>query len=127
MDILCTPNTNDVEKYIESEYFENKRILHIVPTMILYKRRIKFYRNILPKKNKSIKNFYQMSQQEITTFLTENNIFLFELNRFFEYITSKSEYKVLKNREAFIILERILKNNPSTSSSTWFSLVSEIY
>lgn len=127
MDILCTPNTNDVEKYIESEYFENKRILHIVPTMILYKRRIKFYRNILPKKNKSIKNFYQMSQQEITTFLTGNNIFLFELNRFFEYITSKSEYKVLKNREAFIILERILKNNPSTSSSTWFSLVSEIY
>jgi ATP-dependent helicase/nuclease subunit B len=128
LEILCTPNTNDVEEYVSRNYHGAKKILHIVPTMILYQRRANFYRKVLQKQNISMPIFHRLNDREINKILVNNKIHLFELNRLYErLIENNNALKVLTKREATIILERILKENPSTDNYVWKVVVSDIY
>ncbi|GAB6889535.1 hypothetical protein JCM14450A_05410 [Geobacillus stearothermophilus] len=42
MEILCTPYTDDVDKWLNKNisFYSQKKILHIVPTLILYRKRL---------------------------------------------------------------------------------------
>lgn len=129
MKVLCTPNTEEVENYINKRIINDmKKILHIVPTMILYRRRRSFYINYLKKKRKVFIPD-NASDQEIDGVLKEHNIFLFEFNRFIRHIVQVnfSNRHVLSRREASIILERVVKNNPKTNNYVWRLTISKIY
>lgn len=123
--LFVTPNTNDVEKYIIENYKIGEKILHIVPTLILFRRRSKQYRSKLGLKldNKSL-NYVD---REITQKLIDKNIYLFEFNRFLEYFVYKSDYRVLTKRESSIVLERIMKSNKKTNNYTWKSVLYDVH
>ncbi|WP_243387437.1 hypothetical protein [Bacillus kexueae] len=127
MEILCTPNTKDVEEYLAEQYHNNKKILHIVPTMILYKRRSNFYKAILRNQNIVFSTDQRISDRELSKIFIKHNIYLFELNRFLEYMAFNSGYKVLTKSESAIVLERVMKQNSVTAHSTWYTLLSDIH
>lgn len=115
-----------MEDYIEKIYGKGK-ILHLVPTFILFQRRANFYRDVLKTKNIYPESFYK--DYEKTKFLMENNIFLFELNRFYQYLVKNCfpKEKVLKRRESIVILDRVLRMLPETDHFVWRAAVGNIY
>lgn len=123
MKILCSPNTNDVENYIFDQYHSGDKILHIVPTMILFTRRKNLYKRIF---NNSV-DFQNKNDRQVSEILISKNIYLFEFQRFLEYIVRHSEIQVLSNNEAVILLERIMDKTPAVSNDAWKSLVFDIY
>ncbi|MGN7177563.1 hypothetical protein [Cytobacillus sp. SAFR-174] len=130
MEILGSPNTNDIELYLNKNTSINDKTLHLVPTMILYQRRANFYRKLLKSKNIDMPVFHRLKDKEINSLLRKNGIFLFEINRFFEeMVNSNSEIKstLLSRRETTIILERVLKANPVTNNHVWLVLIPKLY
>lgn len=125
MNLLCTPNTNDVENYIKKTYFRGKKILHIVPTLILFTRRKNFYEKLLGLH--ITEPLHNMSDREISDRLIDKNIYLFEFNRFLEYLVYNSQLDVLSKKESIIFLERLLRNNQETNNHAWLSTAMNIY
>ncbi|MBE2907168.1 hypothetical protein HPK01_03035 [Anoxybacillus flavithermus] len=116
MEILCSPNTGDIEKWIEDYLICNnsKKNLHIVPTLILYRRRMNFY------KKKYIKEkFHGLDMMEIEEKIREKHVGLYEMDKFLQDLVTKSDLKVLSKRESLILIERILSENQYTNNLAW--------
>lgn len=128
MQVLCSPNSQDVESYIKNNIKLDKRILHLVPTLILFNRRKSLYWNLLKNWGEKLPSLKELGNddREVSKKLVENNIYLFEVDRFMEYLVRESRLKVLTKRESSIILERVMKKNPNTSNYAWLSTLSDI-
>lgn len=122
LEILCSPNTRDIEQWIKKHFtFNNrKKILHIVPTLILYRRRLQFYRS----ENRG--EFYNLEIKEVEKKLREKYVGLYEMDRFLQDLVMKSDLTVLSKRESSIIIERILSENPHTNNLAWKLSVTDL-
>src|SRR5699024_10838276 len=125
LEIFCTPYTNDVEGYIEQNLNINNMTLHLVPTMILYRKRVRLYKKILGARNVNFPRIF--NEKKTTEILTNNNIYLFEFNKFLEYLVVYSQLPVLTKKESLIILERVMGENNATNNLAWKNTLSEIY
>ena len=124
MNILCSPHTEDIENHLMSQNATGKRILHLTPTMILYRRRIKFY----AKKLRSVINAEGNSTANDGIENTiRKYIDLYEANHFIQSLKPKEFTSIVSKSEATVILERIIKENPTTNNSAWISVIDDIY
>ncbi|QWG26941.1 hypothetical protein EXW58_04720 [Bacillus mycoides] len=123
MKIFCSPDTRDIEDaLIEKHIGNNKKILHIVPTLILFKRRFKFYYNyfkLFNVKGSDIKDFENKIREEL-------NIHLFEMDQFLKEYTRKIGYDVISKNESSVIIERLLRTNIETNNTSWLSVLQDI-
>lgn len=124
MEILCSPYTEDIEFNIENRNIIDKRALHLTPTLILFRRRLKFYakklyRQIQVNNNNSAKEID--IEQEIHKYID-----LYEINQFVNKLRQDTTIKVLTKSESSVILERILKENPQTTNPSWASVLQDL-
>ncbi|MFB6367178.1 hypothetical protein ACFCP7_24645 [Paenibacillus elgii] len=106
--VYCSPRTEDVEKHIESTLMSSlssTKFLHIVPTMILSRRRNKFYRK------------RQLSER----------VDIYEMDEFLKKVVYKNFPNTLSKSESSVILERIMKTNPDTNNISWRSTYRDIH
>lgn len=122
MEILCSPNTQDIEAWLKKQIdiSKKKKILHIVPTLILYRRRLQFYRLI------NLNDFYDLKLKEIEQKLRQEYVGLYEMDQFLQELIIKSNLTVISNRESSVIIERILQTNSVTNNLAWKSSIQEI-
>ncbi|HWO96391.1 MAG TPA: hypothetical protein VNM45_08670 [Bacillus sp. (in: firmicutes)] len=121
MRILCSPDTEDIEAYLRSRFEIGRKTLHLVPTMILYRRRLKFYLSL-------VRPFSNQNQQSPQEFNIENTVRqyvdLFEVNQYIKHISSSSS--TLSKTEATVVLERIVNQIPETNNLSWKSVISDL-
>ncbi|AST07060.1 hypothetical protein AF2641_09350 [Anoxybacillus flavithermus] len=124
MEIFCSPNTEDIEQWIENHLICNNstKNLHIVPTLVLYRRRMQFYR----KKYNNKEKFYSLDKEEIEKKIRQKYVGLYEMDEFLQELVMKSDLKVLSKREASILVERILSENHHTNNLAWKSSITDI-
>jgi ATP-dependent helicase/nuclease subunit B len=126
LQILCSPYTEDIENYLRKNININKekKTLHIVPTLILYRARLKFFRNelkpYLPRELYENKSFKEL-EKKVKAFVS-----LFEMDQFLKEGIQKLNMGVLSKSESGVILERILQRSNKTNNLAWFSSSSEI-
>jgi ATP-dependent helicase/nuclease subunit B len=122
--ILCSPNTEDVETYIKSRFEIGKKPLHLVPTMILYRRRLKFYFSFL----RPLFNQTQISSKEFDIEeAIRQYVELFEVDQYIKHmVVSASSSSTLSNSEATVILERIINQIPETNNLSWKSVIYDL-
>lgn len=122
--VLCSPDTEDIETYIKSSFEIGKKPLHLVPTMILYRRRLKFYFSFLSplfdQVKISSKNFDM--EEAIRQYVD-----LFEVDQYIKHmIFSSSSSSTLSKSEATVILERIVNKIPETNNLGWKSIIYDL-
>lgn len=117
--ILCSPNTHDVNRYMKHIHNNQLKILHIVPTLILFQKRAATYRKILRNKSNQLPRFHKLTDQEISKTLSEHNIYLFEMNRLLNFLATQLPEPVLSKKESVIILKRVMEENPITNNTAW--------
>ena len=124
MKILCSPNTEDVETYIKSRFEIGKKPLHLVPTMILYRRRLKFYFSFLrPLFNQTQTSSKEFDIEEAIRQYVE----LFEVDQYIKnMVVSASSSSTLSTSEATVILERIINQIPETNNLSWRSVIHDL-
>ncbi|MGE7827633.1 hypothetical protein [Paenibacillus sp. NPDC093718] len=124
MRILCSPDTEDIETYIKSSFEIGRRSLHLVPTMILYRRRLKFYLSIL----RPLFNQAQISSKEIDIEeAVRQYVDLFEVDQYIKHkLISSSNSSTLSKSEATVILERIVNQIPETNNLSWKSVIYDL-
>ncbi|MBY3618581.1 hypothetical protein HGO21_03365 [Acinetobacter sp. CUI P1] len=124
MNILCSPHTEDIEKHLSSSVILENRILHLTPTLILYRRRIKFYAKklytVLRAENNSTQN--KNIEEEIHKYID-----LYEINKYMKTLKHNKPLKLLTSSEATVILERIIRENPHTNNPSWLSVLYDLY
>lgn len=120
--ILCSPNTEDIETWLKKhiDITKKRKILHIVPTLILYRRRLQSYKSTVPNE------FYGLKLKEIEQKLRQKYVDLYEMDQFLQELIIKSNLTVLSKRESSIIVERILQQNETTNNLAWKSSIQEI-
>lgn len=106
---------------MENNLKRGNKILHIVPTFILFMRRKNFYQKFL---NISLTD---LNDHETSKELQKHNIYLFEFNRFLEFLTKESGLYVLSRNESLVILERVMKENKHTANYAWRSILHDLH
>ncbi|MFC3800953.1 hypothetical protein [Cohnella sp. GCM10012308] len=126
MDILCSPHTEDIEKSLMEKDFISQRYLHLTPTMILFRRRIRFYLNMETIK-KEIKEKPDVPADMKPEEKVHQFVDIFEINQFVKSLRRTSNVHVLNKAEATVLLERILSANQVTNNPSWSSAMLDIY
>lgn len=129
MNVLCSPNTKDVESYLEDKLNIGEKILHIVPTKILERRRRRFYRKHLKQideKFQDYNNYYELTEREQSKLYTNNGIYIYELHSFFDDFLIDHNVKHLTNHEASVYVERALKQFNALSNKPWLDNITGI-
>lgn len=128
MNILCSPNTRDVEKYLKDKLDINKKTLHIVPTKILERRRRSFYKSQLKLIDERFQNinYYNLTEIEQGELFKSYGIYIYEIHSFFEDFLLDYNIKHLTRRESSVYLERSLKEFDDMSNKPWMDNVSGI-
>lgn len=123
MEILCSPYTEDIELNLENRYIADKRALHLTPTLILYRRRLKFYAKKLYRQLQVNNNSAEKIdiEQEIHKYID-----LYEVNQYVKKLRQDTSTKVLTKSESSVVLERILKENPQTTNPSWASVLQDL-
>lgn len=118
--MYCSPHTEDIERFILSKYnYSNDiKVLHIVPTMILLRRRIQnIYRNLKPFSGVRDK----ISDREIREFYA-----IYELDEFSKTIVYQNAKNILSKSESSVIVERILQNHSFSNNLAWKSVTTDL-
>lgn len=126
MQILCSPNTNDIDQYLKRTYKKQVKSLHVVPTMILFRKRAATYREILKNKKEQLPRFGDLTDQKISEILSKHSIYLFEINRLLNFLAYQLPLPILSKKESLIILQRVLENNKNTNNTAWSSATKEL-
>ena len=84
LEIYCSPHTEDVEDVLLNHINIKTKVLHLVPTMILYRRRYGFYKKCIP------------SLDEVKA---QDELQLNEFNRFIRREIYKKKYDVLSTKK----------------------------
>ncbi|OME27744.1 hypothetical protein [Paenibacillus odorifer] len=123
MEILCSPYTEDIELNLENRNIVDKRALHLTPTLILYRRRLKFYAKKLYRQLQVNNNSAGKIdiEQEIHKYID-----LYEVNQYVKTLRQNTSTKVLTKSEGSVILERILKENSQTTNPSWASVLQDL-
>lgn len=108
LEIYCSPHTEDVEDVLLNHINIKTKVLHLVPTMILYRRRYGFYKKCIP------------SLDEVKA---QDELQLNEFNRFIRREIYKKKYDVLSNKETSVLLERLLRRFDRTNHLSWRSVI----
>lgn len=124
MRVLCSPDTEDIENYIKSSIEIGKKPLHLVPTMILYRRRLRFYFSLL-------RPLFDQAKIKSKEFDIEKSvrqyINLFEVDQYIKHLVfSSSSSSTLSKAEATVILERIITQIPETNNLGWKSVIYDL-
>jgi len=122
--LYCSPNTTDIEFFLQQHFDPSRKILHIVPTLILFKRRLKFYLKILRNviDYKSIKHLKKTEvEQKVRQFVG-----LYEMDQFLKDLVSQHQMSSLSKSETSVILERVLRRKSETNHISWLSMVPEL-
>lgn len=124
LEILCTPYTDDVDKWLNKNisFYGQKKILHIVPTLILYRKRLQSYRN-------QHKELFQNNETDFRTVaktLEQRGIFLYEMDRFLLKLIKTGPYTVLSKRESAVLIGRVLENHSFSNNIAWKSSLQDI-
>ncbi|MFD1175356.1 hypothetical protein ACFQ3W_03460 [Paenibacillus puldeungensis] len=124
MRILCSPNTEDIESYIKSRFEIGRKSLHLVPTMILYRRRLKFYFSLL----RPLFNQAQVSSNEFDVEeAVRQYVDLYEVDKYIKHmLISSSNSSTLSKSEATVILERIMNQVPEINNLSWKSVIYDL-
>lgn len=124
MRVLCSPNTEDIESYLKSKFEFGKKPLHLVPTMILYRRRLKFYFSLL----RPLFNQAQISSKEFDVEeAVRQYVDLFEVDQYIKHmLISSSNSSTLSKSEASVILERIVNQIPEINNLSWKSVIYDL-
>lgn len=125
MKILCSPSTKDIEEYLQNNINFGEKILHIVPTKILERRRRLFYREHLQKYDQNFFhfNYFDLSEGEQSKLFKKHGVYIFELNTFFDNLLIDFEITHLTNREASIYIERALKKIEHLNNKPWLDMI----
>lgn len=124
MKIYCSPYTEDVENFIEKNILsKGKRMLHLVPTLILYRKRCyQFYLKHLSRANFS--NFNENAdnisiiEQRIKEFAP-----VYEVDQYlYELVKKRNIKNILSKTEANVLIERVIENDPKLNNYSWKSL-----
>jgi ATP-dependent helicase/nuclease subunit B len=132
MKIFCSPNTEDVEQYLRSTFNLKKKTLHIVPTMILYRRRFGFYLSLLlPYLSQEIKEILISNKRDLESSKQiekelRKYVSIFEMNNFIKEHMLKETSNVLSKVESSVILERVVKSRKETNNISWYSVIPEL-
>ncbi|MGG1639111.1 hypothetical protein [Paenibacillus sp. NRS-1760] len=123
MDILCSPHTEDIELELNSRNILNNRVLHLTPTLILYRRRLKYYARKWSLQIQVNKNSTKDSniEKELHKYID-----LYEINQFLKKLRYSSQVKTITKSEASVILERVIKENPDTNNPSWLSVLHDL-
>lgn len=126
MEILCSPHTEDIETYLRTKDFVNQRYLHLTPTMILFRRRVRFYigTDVL---SRSIENNTAINHDMKPEEKVQQYVHVFEINQFIKTLRRNATERVLNKSEATVLLERILSDNPSTNNPSWSSVMMDLF
>lgn len=124
LEILCTPYTKDVEQWLKEhiDFYSGKKVLHIVPTLILYRRRLQFYKITYMDQFDDIQNDIDQIAQR----LRKNYIGLYEMDQFLLELIKSSDLPVLSKRESTVIIERILQKHSFSNNIAWKSAIPDI-
>jgi len=123
LQVLCTPYTKDVENYISRNYDLNKKILHIVPTLLLYRSRLRYisYNVLSPYLSVDLKKQdWKKIENEIRKC---KNYGLYEMDQFIKEMIYERNMNIVTKSETTILIERILKNNEQTNNLAWTSSI----
>ncbi|MBO8161741.1 MAG: hypothetical protein H0Z24_08915 [Thermosipho sp. (in: Bacteria)] len=125
MEVYCSPNTEDIEEFLKNKVNttlnNSNKILHIVPTMILLRRRIRFYRFLLGP-NLNLKNVSRAKHKEVRAEI-RRWVGIYEVDEFIRSLVYQSGMEVLSKTESAVILERVLKANPDTNDLSWLTMI----
>lgn len=123
--ILCSPNTEDIESYIKSRFEIGKKSLHLVPTMILYRRRLNFYYYLLrPLFNQTkVSSANEFDIEEAV----RQYVDLFEVDQYIKHLLiHPSDSSTLSKAEVTVILERIIGQVPEINNLSWKSVIYDL-
>ncbi|MFP4978260.1 hypothetical protein ACE6ED_22835 [Paenibacillus sp. CN-4] len=123
MEILCSPYTEDIELNLEDRNISDKRVLHLTPTLILYRRRLEFYAKKLSRQLQVNSNSTEKIDIEKQI---HKYIDIYEVNQYLKMLRHNMSTKVLTKSESSVVLERILKENQSTANPSWGSVVQDL-
>ncbi|PFK32886.1 hypothetical protein COI93_19050 [Bacillus cereus] len=124
MKVYCSPYTENIESFIKKSFNLNKKTLHIVPTLILYKRRSGFYiKDVLKPYLPS--NLKTLSKDELQAEINEY-VALNEMDQFLKTVIYTLDREVLSKNESSIILERLLIENDKTNNLAWTSAINDL-
>jgi ATP-dependent helicase/nuclease subunit B len=120
LQVFCSPHTEDVEKHIVQSFDINRKTLHLVPTFILFRRRLQFYRGLLkdkgipePKPSKPLKKVVDWLRQHVG---------LYEFDEFLTTLAYSSSKKPMSKSESAILIERIMARHQTTNNNAWRSM-----
>lgn len=117
MRIFANSDTSIVEDFIKHTlYQEDRKALHIVPTMILYRKRLLFYQTLF-----KIKVDYNQLENHV-----REKVALYDLNAFLKEKVYQNSQSVLSQSESTVIIERLLKENELTNNEAWLSVITDI-
>ncbi|MGF1434712.1 hypothetical protein ACQUW6_10730 [Bacillus thuringiensis] len=124
MKVYCSPYTENIELFIKKSFNLNKKVLHIVPTLILHKRRNNFYikdvlHPYLPNRLKAMNR--NDLKEAIDKYVTLN-----EMDQFLRSSIYKLNRNILSKNESSIILERLLTENKDTNNLAWTSIINDL-
>jgi len=108
VEIYCSPHTEDVEDELLKHFNSQVKVLHLVPTMILYRRRYGFYKKCIPS----------LSEEK-----AQDELQLNEFNKFIRREIYRKKYDVLSNKETSVLLERLLRRFDGTNHLSWRSVI----
>lgn len=94
--------------------------------MILFRKRAATYRSILKNTKDHFPSFHKLTDRKISELLSKHNIYLFEINRFLNYLARHLSSNVLSTKESIIILKRVMQKNKNTNNLAWLSVAKEI-
>ncbi|QYR20989.1 hypothetical protein KZ483_25155 [Paenibacillus sp. sptzw28] len=125
MNILCSPNTEDIESYLQKRLVIRQKAtqLHIVPTLILYRRRLKFY---ISKYKNQFQNKLRDEGFKTEQEIREKHVALFEMDQWIKELVYANASTTLSKSESIVILERIMKQNEETNHLSWLSVSNEL-
>lgn len=126
MEILCSPHTEDIETYLGTKDIINQRYLHLTPTMILFRRRVRFYigTDVLKR---AIRQNQVINQDMKPEEKVRQYVHVFEINKFVKTLGQSAAERVLNKSEATVLLERVLNENPATNNPSWSSEMLDLF
>jgi ATP-dependent helicase/nuclease subunit B len=118
--VFCSPHTEDVEQHIGQSFDISKKTLHLVPTFILFRRRLQFYRCLL-KQYRSPEPKSAQPLKEVVDWLRQH-VGLYEFDEFITQLAYSSSKKPMSKSESAILIERIMARHQVTNNNAWRSM-----
>ena len=126
MKIYCSPHTEDVENHLREMWEPGIKALHLVPTMILLRRRLKLYIQLLASEILNLKSGPSSVKYAHPDEIVRSFHSVYEVDEFIRDCVRKNSGQVLSRAESSVVLKRILIKADKTNHIGWLSEVSTL-